>query len=53
MAVIEEGVVVCSRDALDLYEYFYPFRRVWEDQKHRQKVSREEMQTMFRARRDG
>jgi hypothetical protein len=49
MAVIEEGVVVCSRDALDLYEYFYPFRRVWEEQK----VSREEMQTMFRARRDG
>jgi uncharacterized protein len=35
IAVIEEGVVVCSRDILELYEYFYPFRRVWEDQKHR------------------
>ncbi len=31
MAVIEEWVVVYSRDVLDHYEYFYPFRRIWED----------------------
>ena len=49
MAVIEEGVVVCSRDVLELYEYFYPFRRLWEDQKRRQTVSREEMQEMLGA----
>lgn len=53
MAVIEDGVVVCSRDVLDLYEYFYPFRRVWEDQKHRQMLSRKEMLSMCRARRGG
>ena len=27
MSVIEEGVVLHSRDVLELYEYFYPFRR--------------------------
>ncbi len=49
MAMIEEGIVVQSKDVLELYEYFYPFRREWEDQKHRQTVSREEMREIFRA----
>jgi uncharacterized protein len=49
MAVIEEGIVVHSRDTLELYEYFYPFRREWDDQKHRQTISREEMISMLRA----
>jgi hypothetical protein len=49
MAVIEDGVVVCSRDVLELYEYFYPFRRLWEDQKRRQTVSREEMREILGA----
>lgn len=53
MAVIEGGVVVYSRDVPDLYEYFYPFRSIWEDQKHRQMLSRDEMKSMCRARRDG
>jgi len=51
MAVIDEGLVIYARDVLDLYEYFYPFRREWEDQKHRQQVSREEMRSMLGARR--
>jgi predicted nucleotidyltransferase len=50
MAVIEEGVVVYSRDVLDLHEYFYPFRREWGDQKHRQQLSREELRSLLRAR---
>jgi predicted nucleotidyltransferase len=50
MAVIEEGVVVYSRDVLDLYEYFYPFRREWGDQKHRQQLSREELRSLLRVR---
>lgn len=29
MAVIEEVVVVYSREVLDIYEYVYPFRRMW------------------------
>jgi hypothetical protein len=36
MAVIELGVMVRSRDGLELYEYFCPFCRIWGDQKHRQ-----------------
>ena len=49
MAVIEEGMVISSRDRLELYEYFYPFRREWDDQKHRQSVSREEMMDLIRT----
>jgi predicted nucleotidyltransferase len=49
IAVIEEGLVVYARDILELYEYFYPFRREWEDQKHRQEVSREEMRDLIQA----
>jgi predicted nucleotidyltransferase len=41
MAVIEQGVVVYSRDVLELYEYFYHFRRIREDQKHRQTLSKD------------
>ena len=47
MRVIEQGVVVYSRDVLELYEYFYPFRRIWGDQEHRQTLSREEMREML------
>ena len=48
-AVIEEGLVVYSRDILELYEYFHSFRREWEDQKHRQEVSLEEMRALIWA----
>jgi len=49
MAVIEEGIVISSRDRLELCEYFNPFRREWGDQKHRQGLSREEMVSFLRA----
>ncbi len=49
MAVIEEGLVIYSRNVLELYEYFYPFRREWGDQKHRQQISCEEMRSLLRA----
>ncbi len=47
MAVIEKGMVVYSSDVLELYEYFYPFRRMWEDQKHRQTLSKDEIRAML------
>jgi hypothetical protein len=47
--VIEEGLLVYARDVLELYEYFYPFRREWGDQKHRQEVSLEEMRGLIQA----
>jgi uncharacterized protein len=49
MSVIEEGVVLCSRDELELYEYFYPFRREWEDQKHRQMLGPGDVRELIAA----
>lgn len=48
-AVIEEGLVVYSKDILELYEYFHPFRREWEDQKHRHTLAPEEMRALIQA----
>ncbi len=47
MEVIERGVVVYASDVYELYEYFYPFRRDWENQKHRQSMSLEEALAML------
>ncbi len=49
MAVIEEGLVLHSRDDLELYEYFSSFRREWEDQKHRHTLGPEEMRSVIAA----
>lgn len=49
MAVIDEGVVLHSRDDLELWEYFSPFRREWEDQKHRHMLDPEEMRSLIAA----
>jgi len=45
--VIEEGIVVYSPNELDLYEYFYPFRKLWADQKHRQELSKEDLLSLL------
>ena len=45
--IIEEGIVIFSRDELDLYEYFYPYRKLWADQKHRQELSKEELLSLI------
>lgn len=41
--VIENGKLIYSGDKLDLYEYFYLYRKLWNDQKHRQEISKEEL----------
>ncbi len=41
--VIEKGELIYSPNELDLYEYFYLYRKIWNDQKHRQEISREEL----------
>jgi len=46
--VIEKHIVLFSRDILELYEYFYFYRKIWNDQKHRQKLSRDEMIKLFK-----
>ena len=41
--VIQKGVLIYSQNKLDLYEYFYIYRKLWNDQKHRQEISKEEL----------
>jgi len=41
--VIQTGVLIYSSNKLDLYEYFYIYRKLWDDQKHRQEISKEEL----------
>jgi predicted nucleotidyltransferase len=48
-AVMEQGVLVHCQDEPELYEYFYPFRRDWQDQKHRQTMTRDETRELFQA----
>ena len=41
--IIEKGILIYSPDKLELYEYFYFYRKLWADQKHRQAISKEEL----------
>ena len=47
--VMEKGIVLASRDELGLFEYFHPFRREWEDQRHRHTLTAEEMRELIAA----
>ena len=47
MEVIEHGKVVYARDVYELYEYFYSFRKLWEDQKRRQMLTEKEALKLF------
>lgn len=41
--VMENHKVVFCRDLPALYEYFYFYRKMWEGQKHRQELNKEEL----------
>ncbi len=41
--VIQKGLLIYSSNKFDLYEYFYIYRKLWDDQKHRQEISKEEL----------
>ena len=41
--IIEDGVLIYSPSKYDLYEFFYFYRKIWADQKHRQKMSKIEL----------
>ncbi len=43
LQVIGAHKVVFCRDLPGLYEYFYFYRKIWEDQKHRQEMDKEEL----------
>lgn len=41
--VIKNGVLIYTPNKYDLYEFFYFYRKLWDDQKHRQMISKEEL----------
>ncbi len=41
--IIEDGLLIYSSNKLDLYEFFYIYRKLWDDQKHRQEISKEDL----------
>lgn len=47
MEVIENHEIVLCKDELELYEYFYQFKKLWKDQKRRNTLSKEELKAML------
>jgi hypothetical protein len=45
--IIKDGLLIYSTNKFDLYEYFYFYRKIWQDQKHRQELSRDEVISML------
>ena len=46
--VINNHVILHTRSKLELYEYFYKFRKIWRDQEYRQRISSEEAKKLFK-----
>ncbi len=47
LQVIENHKVVFCMDLPELYEYFYFYRKIWDDQKHRQEMDKEELMNVL------
>ena len=47
MEIINNHIILFTKDKLDLYEYFYSFRKLWKDQKRRQELDLEEIRDLF------
>lgn len=45
--IIENNEIIFTRDIYELYEYFYFFRKLWEDQARRQKLTKKELAEML------
>ena len=45
--VIDNHEILFSRDEPELYEYLYFYRKLWEEQKHRHRLSEEDALAMF------
>lgn len=45
--IIEKHEVLFARDLSELYEYLYFYRKLWEEQKHRHRLSEKEALAMF------
>ena len=45
--IIHQHKIIYTKDKYELYEYFYSYRKKWNDQKQRQKVTKKEAIDMF------
>lgn len=45
--IIENNEIIFTKDVYELYEYFYFFRKLWEDQARRQKLTKKELAEML------
>ncbi|MBN1215867.1 MAG: nucleotidyltransferase domain-containing protein, partial [Candidatus Lokiarchaeota archaeon] len=41
--IIHDGILIYTPDKFDLYEFFYKYRKLWNDQQKRQELSKEEL----------
>ena len=41
--IIQDHEVIYTSDELGMFEYFYNYRKLWDDQKHRNTMSKEEL----------
>lgn len=46
--VIKNHVLIYVRDILDLYEYFYTYRRLWKDQERRNTLTEEDIEALLK-----
>ena len=51
MSVVENHIVLLSQNVCILYEYFYQFRKIWKDQRHRQQLSSGEIMELIKMQR--
>ena len=47
MEVIKNHKIVYAKNVYQLYEYFYKFRKIWKDQEHRQKLTKDDIRILF------
>ncbi|RLI84194.1 MAG: DNA polymerase subunit beta [Archaeoglobales archaeon] len=47
MEVIDNHEIVFAKDELELYEYFYYFRKLWKDQEKRSRLSKDELKRIL------
>lgn len=47
--VIKNHIVVYARNILDLYEYFYTYRKLWKDQERRNTLTEEEIKALLKG----
>ena len=45
--VIENHRILFASDKYELYEYFYLYRKLWADQRHRNELQKEELSAML------